>query len=172
MASTTILNPRDNASFAVSSRLLSCFVTEGILLAYYIPTPEMRSIAGTIIILSPSISSHPERTIAAKDVYCLVSLRNPPVFLDGHSTKYGRRVGLVDPLDMLPGVVEPISNPDRGSVCAIFLRLAVYSALLGPPYRDHLPLFPRNGLRFQQLFLARNTRSPHTVEQIRRSGLL
>ena len=149
MASTTILSPRDNASFAVSSRLLSCFVTEGILLAYYIPTPETRSIAGTIIILSPSISSHPERTIAAKDVYCLLSLRNTPVFLDGPVTKYGRRVGLVDPLDMLPGVVEVISNPDRGSVCVFFLWLDAYSPLLGLPYRDHLALFPRNWLRFQ-----------------------
>ena len=172
MASTTILSPRDNASFAVSSRLLSCFVTEGILLAYYIPTPETRSIAGTIIILSPSISSHPERTIAAKDVYCLVSLRNTPVLLDGPSTKYGRRVGLVDPLDMLPGVVELISNLDRGSVCASFLWIDVYSRSLGLSYRNHLALFPRDRLRFQQLFLARNTRSSHTMEQICRSGLL
>lgn len=121
MLSTTKLTPQDNASFAVSSRLLSCFVTEGILLAYYMPMPETADVSGAMIILSPAISSPPQRTIVPDDVYCMVFLRNSPVLLEPSPTKYGRRIGLVDPLDMLPGVFELAKDVDLISVCLCFL---------------------------------------------------
>lgn len=115
MSQATTLAPKENAAFAVLSRLISCLVTEQILLAFYTSTRELGKNSGVLVVLSPGISSHPDRSIAADDVFALVLMKQPPVFLNQSSTRYGKRVGLLDPLDMLPGVYGFAANGTDGS---------------------------------------------------------
>lgn len=119
--SSILLSPKHNAQFAVVSRLLSCLVTEGIVLAYYIPISELGKTNGAMVVLSPAIPSHPDRTIRPDDVLAIVLLRHSPVLLDNIPTCYGRRVGLVDPLDMVPGGVYVPEAAESSSVCQFTL---------------------------------------------------
>ena len=110
MSSGSQLPPPKHAAFAVISRLISCLVTEGILRAFYIPIGHP-SASGVLVVLSNLIQ--PEKIIfdrlgalQSNDVFVLVPLLQPPVFLRESVYKHGRRVGLVDPLDMFPEIYE------------------------------------------------------------------
>jgi hypothetical protein len=103
----------EKAQFATTARLLSCLVTESLVYAFYQPvkTPEA---AGFAIILNAELPSYPERsTIQADDILAIVALHHPPVFKPDGVDFYGKEIGLLDPLDMIPLVLET-----GGSHCA------------------------------------------------------
>ena len=105
-----MLQPRDRASFAVMSRLISCLVTEQILRAFYVPfrDPSFRSIGLLVVLSTHTISENVDvfRPFHPSDIFAVVPLRSHPVLKDEQSRKHGRLVGLVDPLDMLSPVFE------------------------------------------------------------------
>ncbi|KAJ7510429.1 IucC family-domain-containing protein [Mycena galericulata] len=130
------LLPRDHAGFAVSSRLLSCLVTESLLRALYLETKQSTAMAGILVILSTSVISEQPvitRALRPNDIFALVPLHSAPVFKDTAPTKHGRMVGLVDPLDMIPEIfvlAETISGgADRDE-----FRDLVLSCLIPPPW--------------------------------------
>lgn len=117
-------SPTEKGAFAVSSRLLSCLVTESLLRAFYLPLDKtqrafMPIVSGILVILSPNlISEEPiiSRVLHADDVFAIVPLHHPPVLREGSNDEHGRLVGLLDPLDMLPEVfdlIEPTSVSDK-----------------------------------------------------------
>jgi hypothetical protein len=116
MSSGFKLPPHEHASFAVSSRLLSCLVTESLLRAFYLEAKQSATTAGILVILSTSVISEQPvitRALRPNDIFAIVPLRNAPVFKDPTPTKHGRIVGLVDPLDMIPEIyvlAETISS--------------------------------------------------------------
>jgi hypothetical protein len=116
MSSGFNLPPHEHASFAVSSRLLSCLVTESLLRAFYLEAKQSATTAGILVILSTSVISEQPvitRALRPNDIFAIVPLRNAPVFNDPTPTKHGRIVGLVDPLDMIPEIyvlAETISS--------------------------------------------------------------
>lgn len=126
MSSGFNLPPHDHASFAVSSRLISCLVTESLLRAYYLQAKQSATMAGILVILSTSVISEQPvitRALRPNDIFAIVPLRSPPVFKDTTPTKHGRVVGLVDPLDMMSEIyvlTETISG-DPVQVCYLYL---------------------------------------------------
>ncbi|KAF7375205.1 C2 domain-containing protein [Mycena sanguinolenta] len=134
MSSGFNLAPREHANFAVSSRLLSCLVTESLLRAFYLEAKHSRGMTGILVILSTSVMSEQPvitRTLRPNDIFAIVPLRNPPVFTDARPTKHGRVVGLVDPLDMIPEIyilAETISGAPDG------INETILSCLRPPPW--------------------------------------
>jgi hypothetical protein len=104
MSSGSGLLPSEHAAFAVTSRLISCLVTERILRGFYVPILQSVRMTGVLVVLSND--SGVDKVIGPKDILVLVPLRQPPVFNDEATYKHGRLVGLVDPLDMYPEVLE------------------------------------------------------------------
>ncbi|KAJ6468399.1 IucC family-domain-containing protein [Mycena sanguinolenta] len=134
MSSGFNLVPHEHASFAVSSRFISCLVTESLLRAFYLEAQQSTAMTGILVILSTSVISEQPvitRTLRANDIFAIVPLRNPPVFSDAKPTKHGRVVGLVDPLDMIPEIyvlAETISGDPDG------ISGTVLSCLRPPPW--------------------------------------
>ncbi|KAJ7164011.1 IucC family-domain-containing protein [Mycena crocata] len=136
MSSGFNLPPRDHASFAVSSRLLSCLVTESLLRAYYLEAKESKTMAGILVILSTSVISEQPvitRALRPNDIFAIVPLRNAPVFKDKAPTKHGKVVGLLDPLDMVPEVYV-LTETIPGDPVRDELRDTVLSCLVPPPW--------------------------------------
>lgn len=103
----------ENAAFAVSSRLISCLVTESLLRAFYLPLNNSQHATGILVVLTTSLLNERPvitRTLRAADVLAIVPLHHPPVLKDQSIDKHGRLVALVDPLDMLPEVYELIED--------------------------------------------------------------
>ncbi|KAF8506287.1 IucC family-domain-containing protein [Hysterangium stoloniferum] len=98
--SAASLIPADRASFATSSRLLSCLVTESLLKAFFVPATSSQ-LAGTAIILT-STAGKRSSPYAAEDVLAIIPLRDVPIIRPDSTTE----IGLLDPLDMLPKVYE------------------------------------------------------------------
>ncbi|KAG6813605.1 hypothetical protein H0H92_009222 [Tricholoma furcatifolium] len=111
MSSGSCLSPQEHAAFAVSSRLISCLVTEQLLRSIYLPITDSLA-SGVLVVLSKHLSSEKpvlSRTLRVNDIYVLVPLRHAPVFAPisvNILPKHGRPVGLIDPLDMLPQIYE------------------------------------------------------------------
>jgi len=100
----------EKAQFATTARLLSCLVTESLVHAFYQPVKAPEA-AGFAIILNAEL---PERsTIHADDILAIVALHHPPVFKPNGADLFGKEIGLLDPLDMIPFVLET-----GGSHCA------------------------------------------------------
>lgn len=62
------------------------------------------------------------------DIFVVVPLQHHPVLKDDCLHPYGRRVGLVDPLDMLPVIYELTERPpgqieDAKNVSDTFIRI-------------------------------------------------
>ncbi|KAJ6577417.1 IucC family-domain-containing protein [Mycena capillaripes] len=136
MSSGFNLPPRDHASFAVSSRLISCLVTESLLRAFYLEAKQSATMAGILVILSASVISEQPvitRTLRPNDIFAIVPLRSPPVFKDTTPTKHGRIVGLVDPLDMIPEIYV-LSETASGGPVRDDLSETVLSCLAPPPW--------------------------------------
>jgi len=110
MYSGVTLTPREHATFAVLSRLISCLVTEKILRAFWIPFERIiRGVAGIIVVLSTHTISEDAsiyRAFRSDDIFAIIALHHPPVTRDEETHGHGQLVGLVDPLDMLPFVYE------------------------------------------------------------------
>ncbi|KAK0235809.1 IucC family-domain-containing protein [Armillaria nabsnona] len=107
-------NVVDDAVFAVSSRLVSCLVTESLLRAFYVPLRVHGDRAtGLLVVLSTTSLSEQsviKRVLQSRDIFAIVPLRNTPVLSNVEADKHGRSVGLVDPLDMLPEIYELTQN--------------------------------------------------------------
>ena len=105
-------SPQQRASFSVSSRLVSCLVTESLLRAYYLPvdaTKPKSQTTGAMVVLSASVFADQPvitRTLRAEDVFAIVPLRRVPILKTGTVHRHGHPIGLVDPLDMLPNIYE------------------------------------------------------------------
>ncbi|KAJ7220104.1 IucC family-domain-containing protein [Mycena pura] len=132
------LPPHEHAAFAVSSRLISCLVTENLLRAFFLDTKQLTTrTTGILVILSTSVISEQPvitRALRPDDIFAIVPLRGTPVFKDTASanTKHGRVVGLVDPLDMMPEVYiltesDPVCLKDE-------LSEIILSCLVSPPW--------------------------------------
>ena len=103
----------EKAQFATTARLLSCLVTESLVHAFYQPVKAPEA-AGFAIILNAELTSYPERsTIQADAILAIVALHHPPVFKPDGVDFCGKEIGLLDPLDMIPFVLET-----GGSHCA------------------------------------------------------
>jgi hypothetical protein len=100
-------SPQELAAFAVSSRLLSCFVTESLLRAFYVPFRHVDATggaSGVVVVLSTQLLI--ERTLHSSDIFAIVPARRPPVLKDVPLDSHGYAVALLDPLDMLPIVYD------------------------------------------------------------------
>ncbi|KAI0043238.1 hypothetical protein FA95DRAFT_426185 [Auriscalpium vulgare] len=107
MLRATDLPPHARASFATAARLLSCLVTESLLRALYVPL-DSPGCVGVCVVLSGPASAKAPTAYTADDVLVLVPLRHVPVFKhDSDATDArGRDIALLDPLDMLPLVLQ------------------------------------------------------------------
>lgn len=111
------LSPSERAAFAVSSRLLSCLVTESLLKAIFVPSNSNTTteICGTCVILSRKASKSDVpvgRPYHPSDIFLLVSLHSPPVVKPSVGPTKASEVGLVDPSDMLPWIYEIREEPN------------------------------------------------------------
>lgn len=105
---TCRLPSADRAAFAVSSRLLSSIVTEGLLPAVYIPLRDCSVATGICVILA---KTPPQQTLSTIDVFAIVPLHHQPILKPVRSStslgkSLGRSIWLLDPFDMLPCVLE------------------------------------------------------------------
>lgn len=105
--SASILSPSDRASFATSSRLLSCLIAESLLKAIFVPACDisLKHFVGTAIVLT-STASKRNRPYSPDDIFAIIPLRRIPVF----KARCKNEIGLLDPLDMLPCVYELLDN--------------------------------------------------------------
>lgn len=92
------------AAFAVTGRLLSCIVTEGLLPALFLPLNCLGA-AGVCIILARE-KENTNCNVGGSSIYCVVPLRRIPVLKAAESPKGLLAVGLLDPMDMLPFVFD------------------------------------------------------------------
>lgn len=96
------------AAFATSSRLLSCLVTESLVRAIFIPL-RWSDCVGIGVILKPPASTAPVQdstSYSQEDVLSIVLLRHVPIFKADSSDPRGKEVGLLDPLDMFPLLLQ------------------------------------------------------------------
>ncbi|KAG5721095.1 hypothetical protein E4T56_gene7532, partial [Termitomyces sp. T112] len=90
---------------------------EKLLRAIYIPIAEDSPASGILVVLSKHLISEPpilDRILRGDDIFAVIPLRHAPVFAPSNETllhKYGRPVGLVDPLDMWPHIYEFSDRP-------------------------------------------------------------
>lgn len=134
MSSGYSLPPAEHAAFAVTSRLLSCLVTEGLLRAFYVPISSDAASGALVVLSTHLMSEHPviDRALRPRDVFAIVPLRHAPM-TKGSTHKQGQAVGLVDPLDMLPQVYElseVAPTDDKNDA----LKSAILSRLTPPPW--------------------------------------
>lgn len=109
----TDFRSREKAQFATTARLLSCLVTESLVRAFYQPV-KVPQAAGFAIILNGEPPSYPDQsTIRPDEILAIVALHHPPVFKPDGVNLFGKEIGLLDPLDMIPFVLET-----GGSHCA------------------------------------------------------
>jgi hypothetical protein len=101
------VQPAERAAFAVTSRLLASVVTESLLRAYYLPILSEEACGVCIILSTHVIGEHPiiTRSLRPADVFAILPLHQEPVF-SGEPTKHGRPIWLLDPLDMIPSILE------------------------------------------------------------------
>jgi hypothetical protein len=107
MSPPSVPSSQERAAFAVSSRLLSCFVTESLLRAFYLPFRQVDAVSGAsgaVVVLSTQLLI--ERTLHSSDIFAIVAARRPPVLKDVPLDDHGYAVALLDPLDMLPIVYD------------------------------------------------------------------
>ena len=100
--------PRERAAFATMSRLISCLVTEQIIPAFYIPLNGAQAEAnGFMFTLSGQTTSNDsicDARLSPDDIFAIVPLQHQPIFKENTNGETGCRIGLVDPMDMLPFV--------------------------------------------------------------------
>jgi len=108
MSSSSSLACPDRAVFATESRLLSCFITESLLKAVFVPCLQ-EHLVGAAVVLS-SIASKRDAPYAIADVFAVIPLRHVPIFKSGSKLE----IGLLDPLDMLPYVFQLCGDVANG----------------------------------------------------------
>lgn len=99
---------RERAEFATVARILSCLVTESLVSAFYLPLEESESnVAGFAVALTHKTSSD-DSLFESNHILAIVPLHHDPVFEPNGvlDVEIGKRIGLLDPLDMVPLVFE------------------------------------------------------------------
>lgn len=113
------LPPPERAALASTVRLLSCLVTESVVRALYFPLVGFEA-TGFSVVLKPDVPLTRPYTVA--DVLAVLPLRHLPVFKHDGQDDRAKEIGLLDPFDMMPLVLEvsPIQNdvPDTKPVSA------------------------------------------------------
>lgn len=97
------LPPAERAALASTARLLSCLVTESCVRALFFPLVGFEA-AGFGIVLKPETPL--TRPYTATDVLAVLPLRHTPIFkYDGQDVR-AKEIGLLDPYDMMPLILE------------------------------------------------------------------
>ncbi|KAH9063923.1 hypothetical protein EDB87DRAFT_1701063 [Lactarius vividus] len=150
------LQPSERAAFAVTSRLLASIVTESLLRSYYVPI-QSEDARGICVILSTSVmSEHPvlTRSLHPADVFAIIPLHQEPIFSEETYTRHGRKIWLLDPLDMIPFIFE-LSTRGPGSDDVSSLQEPILSSLVSPPWHLGEPAFlhqSRDPLHWWRIF--------------------
>jgi hypothetical protein len=113
MSSLDTLAYADRAAFAVTSRLLSCMITESLLPAHFVHIDSSKAV-GACIVLSKQANATTillNKPYRPADVFAIVPLKTVPIFRSSDPHHSGQEIGLVDPLDMLPLVYEVREEP-------------------------------------------------------------
>ena len=108
MASTGPLSYADRAAFAVTSRLVSCLITESLLKAIYVPVKSSKAVGACVVLSGHAMAGAVplEKPYRPVDVFVIVPLRTTPVLKPVVHPTLENEIGLVDPLDMLPWIYE------------------------------------------------------------------
>lgn len=115
------LSSGDRAAFAVTSRLLSCLITESLLKALFVPVDNEKTV-GACIVLSKQATAAGlpiRKPYRPADVFVIIPLRTRPILKPSRNHCDGKEIGLVDPLDMLPWIYEIQNVPDPSSVLTV-----------------------------------------------------
>ena len=97
----------ERAAFATTARLLSCLVTESLVPAVFIPLKSSHCV-GIAVLLTPhtsTIPAHKPRYYTQEDVLAIILLRGVPILKSDSDGPCGKKIGLLDPLDMFPLVL-------------------------------------------------------------------
>jgi hypothetical protein len=107
-------HPRDRASFATSSRLLSCLIAESLLKAIFVPACDipLKHFIGAAIVLTSSASKR-DRPYNPDDIFAIIPLRHIPVF----KPRCKDEIGLLDPWTCF-------------HVCTSCLTMDIYSRMI------------------------------------------
>jgi len=90
----------ERAQFATTARLISSLVIESLVAAFYLPISHNdKSATGFAVILTTEESAHVD---IVDNILCIIPLHHPPIFKDEESISLGKKIGLLDPLDMIP----------------------------------------------------------------------
>ncbi|KAJ4474382.1 IucC family-domain-containing protein [Lentinula aciculospora] len=140
---TTPQDPSAKANFATTSRLLSCLVTESLSRALYLPLIGFEA-TGFCVLLSGKVSSQQPQPIDVpyklSDILAIVLLQHIPVFKYDGADPRGQEIGLLDPMDMVPLVLEIVEGiPDPNSA-HFELGQSLLTLLSGPGWQ-----FPNAG---------------------------
>ncbi|KAH9047389.1 IucC family-domain-containing protein [Lactarius hengduanensis] len=104
----------ERASFATTTRLLSCLVTESLVRAIFLPL-QCSDCVGIAVVLNAPVSSVPATdciSYSEGDILAIIVLKHVPVFKHDSSDPRGKEVGLLDPLDMSPLVLVTVTHKD------------------------------------------------------------
>jgi hypothetical protein len=111
------LAPADRAAFGTAARLLSCLVTESLARGIYLKLGDGFDASGICVVLLADVSARPppdiETAYTASDILAIIPLRHVPVFKHDGTDPRGREIGLLDPMDMLPLVLEFASDASQ-----------------------------------------------------------
>lgn len=97
------LPPADRAALGSTVRLLSCLVTESLVRALYFPLEGFEA-TGFTTVLKPEVPL--SRAYTSADILAVVPLRHLPVFKHDGQDDRAKEIGLLDPFDMMPLVLE------------------------------------------------------------------
>lgn len=109
--------PADRALFATTARLISCLVTESVVHALY-HTLDGFEASGVAVVLCNSTSTI-DVNYGSNDILCVIPLQHVPVFKHDGADPRAPEIGLLDPLDMLPLVFEPIEATEASNAAEV-----------------------------------------------------
>ncbi|KAF8640221.1 hypothetical protein AX16_010118 [Volvariella volvacea WC 439] len=145
------LDPHRRAVFATSARLLSCLVTESLVRALYFPLEGFEA-TGVAVVLNGEVSSKEPSSEPYTDLHILavIPLLHTPVFKHDGKDARGIEIGLLDPMDMMPLILEFGSGEDQHKdLCTSILRLlstpgwAISAQARLSPVEDPLSIWER-----------------------------
>ncbi|KAG5718892.1 hypothetical protein E4T56_gene17381, partial [Termitomyces sp. T112] len=99
-----LLNPSDRAIFVTNARLISCLVTESLLKALYVPIFGVETVGVAVVLLGDFDA--PPRSYESEDILAIVALHHVPLLHEESTGSSERKIGLLDPLDMVPFIFE------------------------------------------------------------------
>ncbi|KAF7424254.1 hypothetical protein PC9H_009560 [Pleurotus ostreatus] len=123
--------PADRALFATTARLISCLVTESVVRALYYTLDGFEA-SGVAVVLCNAMSTI-DVNYGSNDILCVIPLQHVPVFKHDGADPRAPEIGLLDPLDMLPLVFEPIEATEASNAAEhTDLCAAIIKALPSP----------------------------------------